>query len=158
MGTAQFSDMCIREPFHRVTLDSYFHSSQHKSGPTIPLHPQTQEAICGKQLPAGPYQASVGSRALRTPRTPCGPATPHPCWQRAAITWQSCCMGCLQAQSCPCLMASAGWQQTNLPTAVLGCPFPRDLAALLPPAQMHVLHVNKMQLFPPPKMGSPSCW
>lgn len=67
----------------------------------------------------------MGSTAFQTPRTPCGPATPHPCWQWAANPQLSCCVECLQAQSFPCLMASPGWQWTSAPTAYASLPLPK---------------------------------
>ena len=79
-----------------------------------------------------PYQASVGSTALQTPRTPCGPATPHPCWQQAAKPSQSCCVGCLRAQSSPCLVASPGRWWTSAPTAHALLPLPKGPSS--PPA------------------------
>lgn len=158
MGTAQFSDTCIGEPFHGVTLDRYFHSSQRKSGPTIPLHPPNQKAMCGEQLPAAHTKPVWAAQPFRHPGHPvdqpphirAGSGQPTP--SRAAA-WDA----CRHRTSRASWHQRAGSGQMR-PLPMPDCPFLRDLAALLPPAQKHTRHINKMQPFPPPKMGSPSCW
>lgn len=155
MGTAQFSDMCVREPFHRVTLDRYFHSSQYKSGPTIPLHPQIFKVICREQLPAARTKPAWAAQPFRHPGHPvdqpphihAGSGQPTP--SRGAA-WDA----------CEHTASHASWHQQaesgqKCPLPILGCPFPKGLAALPSPAQKHVRYINKMQLFPPTKNGIP---
>lgn len=98
---------------------------------------------------AGPF-GHPGHPVDQPPRIRAGSGQPSP--YRAAA-WDAC-----EHRAAHALWHQQAGSRQICPLPVLGCLFPRDLAALLPPAQMHMPHINKMQPFPPPKTGSPSRW